>query len=136
MNYNTPNKLGVKLSALGIGCMRFPLIKGETDATKVDMENAGKILRYAIDNGVNYIDTAYVYSGGANERIVGELLDGGYREKVYLATKLPAWQCEKSEDMERIFNEQCANLRTDHIDFYLVHSLDLSKWEKMKALGV
>ena len=69
MNYNTPKKLGVELSALGIGCMRFPLIKDETDAKKVDMENAGKILRYAIDNGVNYIDTAYVYSGGNNENL-------------------------------------------------------------------
>jgi len=136
MNYNTPAKLGVKLSSLGIGCMRFPLIKGESDPKKVDKENAGKILRYAIDNGVNYIDTAYVYSGGDNEKIVGELLEGEYRDKVYLATKLPAWQCEKPEDMERIFNEQCANLRTDHIDFYLVHSLDLAKWIKMRELGV
>lgn len=136
MNYNTPKKLGVELSSLGIGCMRFPLIKGESDPTKVDMELAGSILRYAIDNGVNYIDTAYVYSGGANEKIVGELLEGEYRDKVYLATKLPAWQCEKPEDMERIFNEQCANLRTDHIDFYLVHSLDLAKWIKMRDMGV
>ena len=135
MQYREFKKLGIKVSAFGIGCMRFPTID-TPEGKKVDLENAKKIIRMAIDQGVNYVDTAYVYSDRTNESIVGEALSEGYREKVYLATKLPSMLCEKADDMQRFFDEQLAALRTDHIDFYLVHALDRKGWDKMKGFGV
>jgi predicted aldo/keto reductase-like oxidoreductase len=135
MQYREFKKLGIKVSAFGIGCMRFPMID-TPDGKRVDLENAKKIIRMAIDAGVNYVDTAYVYSDRQNESIVGEALSDGYREKVYLATKLPSMICEKAEDMQRFFDEQLAALKTDHIDFYLVHALDRKGWDKMKGFGV
>ena len=135
MQYRELKKLGIKVSAFGIGCMRFPSID-TPEGKKVDLENAKKIIRMAIDQGVNYVDTAYVYSDRTNESIVGEALSEGYREKVYLATKLPSMLCEKADDMQRFFDEQLAALRTDYIDFYLVHALDRKGWDKMKGFGV
>ena len=135
MQYREFKKLGIKVSAFGIGCMRFPTVD-TPEGKKVDLENAKKIIRMAIDQGVNYVDTAYVYSDKTNESIVGEALSDGYREKVYLATKLPTMICEKAEDMQRFFDEQLAALRTDYIDFYLVHALDRKGWDKMKSFGV
>ena len=140
MQYRRFEKLGVDVSAFGIGCMRFPM-QDITDAEgntrrEVDEELATALIRRAIDGGVNYIDTAYVYSNGTNEAVVGRALRGGYRERVYLATKLPTWNCKTSEDLPRLFEEQCRNLQTDRIDFYLVHALGKASWEKMRALGV
>ena len=135
MKYRTFGKLGIQVSAFGIGCMRFPMI--DIDGKRaVDQELANKILHTAIDNGVNYIDTAYVYSDRLSEKTVGIALEGGYREKVYLATKLPIWDCHSKEDMYRLYEEQRSNLRTDHIDFYLVHALNRDQWRRMRDLGV
>ena len=136
MKYRNFSKLGITLSTFGIGCMRFPMIKDENGKRVVDQELATKIIRTAIDNGVNYIDTAYVYSEGQNESVVGIALRDGYRERTALATKLPTWNCEKPEDLPRLFEEQCKALETDYIDFYLVHSLDGEAWDKMLALGI
>ena len=94
------------------------------------------MLRYAIDHGVNYVDTAYPYHNGESEPFVGRALSGGYREKVYLATKLPSWLIKSREDMDKYLNEQLVRLKTDHIDFYLVHGLNRSFWENLSALGV
>ena len=135
MQYREFKKLGVKVSAFGLGCMRFPMI-GEESNRHIDQELATSIIRTVIDGGVNYVDTAYVYSDGTNERAVGQALRDGYREKVFLATKLPTLACDTPEDLPRLFEEQCRNLETDHIDFYLVHSLDRTKWDKVRALGV
>ena len=136
MNYRKFGKLGIDISAFGVGFMRFPMIKNEEGIDVVDESISTPVVRYAIDNGVNYVDTAYVYSGKRNETALAHALRDGYREKVYLATKLPTWMCETREDMDRFLDEQLANLETDHIDFYLVHSLSIDKWEKVLSLGI
>lgn len=128
-------KLGIKGSAFGLGCMRFPMI--EKDGQKVvDEENAIKIIRTAIDGGVTYLDTAYVYLGQQSEVVVGKALQDGYREKCTIATKLPTWLVEKPEDMMKFFEEELQKLQTDVIDFYLVHSLNRERWDNIKAMGV
>ena len=128
-------KLGIQGSALGLGCMRFP--KKEVDGKMVvDEENAINIIRTAIDGGVTYMDTAYVYLDQTSEVILGKALQDGYRERVTIATKLPTWMVEKEEDMQRFFDEELARLQTDHIDFYLVHSLSAERWSKIKPLGI
>ncbi len=108
--------------------MRFPL-----DAEgKIDEPRSAAMLHSAIDRGVNYIDTAYPYHGGESEPVVGRALEGGYREKVFLATKLPSWMVETPSDMDRLLDEQLTKLRTDHIDYYLLHSLNSDRWGIMK----
>lgn len=121
----------ITASVLGFGCMRFPMFEDQS----VDRAQATAMLRHAIDSGVTYIDTAYVYHQGTSEEIVGEALEGGWRERVTLVTKLPVWKVEKYEDMERILDEQLARLRTDHVDFYLLHALDGEGYKKIRALG-
>ena len=130
MQYRSFPKDGQKVSALGMGCMRFPLKDGA-----VDRAAAISLLRRAIDGGVTYVDTAYAYHDGESERIVGEALEGGYRERVLLATKLPMWLLKTPEDMERIFSEQLQKLRTDHVDVYLLHALDKERFEKSVEAG-
>jgi predicted aldo/keto reductase-like oxidoreductase len=93
-------------------------------------------LHYAIDHGVDYVDTAYTYHGGEGEPFVGRALLGGYRSRVRLATKLPCWQVHASQDFDRYLNEQLARLQTDHIDFYLLHSLRSETWHRVHRLGV
>lgn len=122
---------GDELSILGFGCMRLPLKEG-----KIDEERSRQQVRYAIDHGVNYIDTAWPYHMGESEPFVGRALADGYREKVKLATKLPSWTVKSREDMERILNAQLERLRTDHIDYYLVHGLVGTLWDKMEKLEV
>jgi predicted aldo/keto reductase-like oxidoreductase len=129
MQYRVMKSTGDKLSALGFGCMRLPR-KG----VGTDEERSIKQLRYAIDNGVNYLDTALLYPG--SEVVVGKALAGGYREKVRLATKLPYSQVKKREDMDKLLDVQLQKLRTDHIDYYLLHNLNFAAWEKMKGLGM
>ena len=135
MQYRKFGKLGIEVSAFGVGCMRFPM-KEENGKRVVDQELANTIIHTAIENGVNYFDTAYVYSDRLSEKTLGIALEGGYREKVYVATKLPTWDVNSKEDMYRFFEEQCSNLQTDHIDFYLVHALDKDKWHKVRDLGI
>jgi len=89
-----------------------------------------------IDNGVNYIDTAFPYHGGESERFLGRALQDGYREKVKLATKLPHSPVQTRGDMDRILTTQLEKLRTDHIDYYLLHELDAERWTKLFSLGV
>lgn len=126
---------GTKVSRLGYGCMRFPIIDG--DNSKINEEEASKLLLEAIDKGVNYIDTAYNYHGKKSESFVGKFVEeNNLRDKVLLTTKLPAWLVEKTEDFEKLMEEQLSNLRTDHIDFYLLHSLDIKTFRKIKELGV
>ena len=130
MRYREFPRDGQKVSALGMGCMRFP----EKDGA-VDRPYAISLLRRAIDGGVTYVDTAYPYHGGESERIVGEALQDGYRARVLLATKLPVWLVGQPEDMERLFCEQLEKLRTDYVDVYLLHALDKGRFEKMEKLG-
>lgn len=126
---------GTLVSRLGYGCMRFPIIDG--DNSKINEKEASRLLLEAIDGGVNYIDTAYNYHGKMSESVVGKFVEeNNLRDKVLLTTKLPAWLVEKTEDFEKLMEEQLSNLRTDHIDFYLLHSLDIKRFRKIKELGV
>jgi predicted aldo/keto reductase-like oxidoreductase len=132
MLYRKMNNKQPELSILGFGCMRLPV----TAEGKIDEDLATKMLRYAIDHGVNYVDTAYPYHGGESEPFVGRALGGGYREKVNIATKLPSWLITSRKDMDRYLGEQLARLKTDHIDFYLVHGLNTMFWENLAGLGI
>jgi len=123
---------GDELSILGFGCMR---LASKPDGS-IDEERAARQVRYAVDHGVNYVDTAWPYHGGQSEPFVGRALADGYRDRVKLATKLPSWLIESREDMDRYLGAQLAKLRTDHIDYYLVHALVGDLWDKVEALGV
>ena len=136
MQYRKNEKLGIEFSAFGMGCMRFPMKTDENGNRVVDESISTPIIRHAIDNGVNYVDTAYVYSDRKNEMAVAHALRDGYREKVYLATKIPTWAIHTPEDMDKLLEEQLSNLETDHIDFYLVHSLNKGSWEKVRDIGI
>jgi len=131
MLYRRMDSTGDDLSILGFGCMRLPERAG-----RIDEDRARRQVLSAVDRGVNYIDTAAPYHMGTSEPFVGRALASGYREKVKLATKLPPWSTKTREDMDRILGEQLGKLRTDHIDYYLVHALDGGSWAKMRDLGV
>lgn len=125
-------KLGVETSLLGFGCMRFPTTKDG----RIDEKKAMRMLDLAYESGVNYFDTAYVYHNGESEIFTGKVLDRYPRHTYYLATKLPVWEVNKPEDVERLLEEQLSKLHKDYIDFYLLHALDGSRWDKMVELGV
>jgi predicted aldo/keto reductase-like oxidoreductase len=133
MKYRCFGKLSWRASALGFGVMRLPTIGG--DAAKIDEPVATRMLRYAIDHGVNYLDTAYSYHGGNSEAFLGRVLREGYREKVKLATKMPTWLVNSKQDMDRYLDEQLARLKTN-IDFYLLHGLTKERWQKLEELNV
>lgn len=139
MKYRRFGKLNFEVSIFGVGCMRLPLeiqSDGTTDPSKIDEQEAIKMIRYAIDNGVNYLDTAYPYHGGNSELVVAKALKDGYRDRVKIATKSPVWLAETHEDFEKLLDEQLAKLEVDSIDFYLLHALSQDRWEKIKSLGV
>lgn len=127
---NTKN--GDKLSILGFGCMRFPM-KGSS----IDEPRSIALLRDSIEKGVNYFDTAYFYNSGKSETLLGKALAGGYREKVKIATKLPPFMVSKLEGAKKIFANQLSKLKTDYIDYYLLHMLtDKATFDRMVAIGV
>lgn len=119
------------LSILGFGCMRLPM-----KDNKIDEERAIRQIRYAIDNGVNYLDTAWPYHGGESEVLLGKALKAGYRNRVKIATKLPSWMITSREDMDRFLAAQLKKLVTDHIDYYLLHALNGASWDTLERFGV
>ena len=130
MNYRT-DKYGNKLSILGFGCMRFPMKAG-----RIDMAETEREILTAIEGGVNYFDTAYIYPG--SEAALGEILErNGLRDRVHIATKLPHYLIKSREGLDKLFAEELRRLRTDHVDFYLMHMLtDTDTWERLKAMGI
>lgn len=132
MLYRKNPKNGDELSILGFGCMRLPV---KEDGT-IDEERATSQVRYAIDHGVNYVDTAWPYHMEQSEPFLGRALADGYREKVKLATKLPSWMVKSREDMDHFLNSQLEKLNTDHVDYYLVHALVGGLWDSIEKLGV
>ena len=125
------DRYGNELSALGFGCMRFTTING-----KIDMAKAEKEILRSIELGVNYFDTAYIYTG--SEAAIGEIFErNGVRDKIKIATKLPQYLISNRKAIDKYFNEQLSRLRTDHVDYYLMHMLtDIEAWNKLVALGI
>ncbi len=125
MNYRVNPKNNDKLSILGFGCMRFAKDEKEVE----------KQIIYAIENGVNYFDTAYIYPN--SEAVLGRVLAKGYRDKVKIATKIPPYLIKKYEDLDKIFYMQLERLQTDHIDYYFIHMLtDVKIWSRLVNLGI
>ncbi len=131
MQYRPFGTLDFHVSALGFGAMRLPTQNGS-----IDEAEATNMLHYAIDHGVNYVDTAYPYHDGQSELWLGNALQNGYRENVKLATKFPSWAMTKPADFDTYLNEQLDRLQTDHIDFYLLHALNHKHWTNLKQHDV
>ena len=130
MNYRK-DRQGKELSILGFGCMRFKKKNG-----RVDMAEAEALIRRAVEAGINYYDTAYIYPG--NEAALGEIFEKtGLRHRVNIATKLPHYLIRSRDGIEKMFQEELRRLRTDHVDYYLMHMLnDADKWQELRELGV
>ena len=124
MRYRSFGRLDWKPSALGFGAMRLPTIGG--DPAQIDEPEATRMIRFAINHGVNYVDTAYPYHSGNSEAFLGRALQDGYRERVKLATKMPCWKIERPADFDRYLDQQLERLKTNYLDFYLLHGLTLS----------
>lgn len=129
MLYRSADKIKDQISILGFGGMRFP-----TKAGLIDETQAMSLLETAVNHGINYIDTAYFYHAGMSEKFIGKFLDKGYRDKVYIATKMPPWSVHQKEDLTKIFQDQLYKLGTDYVDYYLLHALNDESWEKFLKL--
>ena len=130
MNYRT-DRYGNELSILGFGCMRFPQTLGIIDMKETESE-----IMTAFRAGVNYFDTAYIYPG--SEAALGEILEKNQiRDQVYIATKLPHYLIKSAADLDKLFGEELKRLRTDYVDYYLMHMLtDTETWGRLKSLGI
>jgi predicted aldo/keto reductase-like oxidoreductase len=129
MQYKSFIKAGVKVSIFGLGCMRLP-----QDGGKIDRPHALRMMRTAIERGVNYFDTAYMYHGGESELVVAQALKEAGRDKVFVATKMPCSNVQTKDDLRRILDDQLKKLGCETIDFYLFHALSKSTWIKMQEL--
>ena len=133
MKYRTMGKLGIQTSAFGLGCMRFN--GAASGDTIIDEQKAISLIRRAIDGGVTYLDTAYVYLDKTSEIVLGKALRDGYRDKVTIATKMPMEYVHNRAEMEALLDSELKKLQTDHIDFYLMHGINREKWEYFKSIG-
>ena len=134
MQYRKFGKTDWQASALGFGCMRLPILDGKS--SNIDQEKTTEMIRKAIEAGVNYFDTAYVYHDQMSEVALGKALEGGYRERVKIATKSPIWLIKEIADFDRLLDEQLKRLQTDTIDFYLLHALNRGSWTKIQQLDL
>lgn len=134
MQYRTIPKIDFKPSALGFGAMRLPVI--DNNQGKVNIPEATRIIRYAIDRGVNYLDTAYFYHDGFAEQAVGAALKDGYREKIKLATKFPSREVKSRADFDAAFERQLKRLDTPKVNFYLLHGMHRPEWDRLKDMGI
>ena len=134
MNYRTFPKIDdCKISAIGFGLMRLPLLP---NSEEIDKEKTRELVKLAINQGINYFDTAYPYHNGNSETVFGEIVkEENLRDKIYIADKMPVWNVEKEEDFYKILDEQLKKLQTGYIDFYLLHALNKDSWEKVKKLN-
>jgi predicted aldo/keto reductase-like oxidoreductase len=133
VKYRRFGSLDWHVSVLGFGAMRLPVI-GD-NYSNVDEDEAIKMIRYGIEHGINYIDTAYGYHGGKSEVIVGRAVDG-YHGRVRVATKMPVYLVNSQSDMDKVLDEQLNRLGMDYVDFYLLHGLNRERWKKLKELRV
>lgn len=134
MKYRNFTKDNLSVSQLGFGCMRFPTLD---DKETINKEESTNMLDYAIDNGVNYIDTAFPYHNEQSELFVGEYFQkNGRRKDIYLATKCPVWKAEKEGDFYNLLKLQLERLQVEYVDFYLLHALDRQRWDKITSLNV
>lgn len=124
----------LSVSVLGFGCMRLPKIT--PDKEDIDYDKAQELIDYALAHGINYIDTAFPYHGKTSEDFVGQALKKHDRSSFLLATKMPIWEVNTKEDVDRIFNLQLKKLQTNYIDFYLMHALSKDNFEKSRQFGV
>ena len=140
MLYREMGRTGEEVSILGFGCMRFP-----TDGRyeHINRKRATSLLDFALESGINYFDTAYTYhgvntkEGGDSELFLGEYFhENGNRDNVYLSTKLPSWLVNEKGDFDKYINSQLRRLKTDYIDFYLLHSVKENNWSRLEELGV
>jgi predicted aldo/keto reductase-like oxidoreductase len=127
MQYRKFGKLDWETSVLGFGCMRFPV----NEDGSIDELQSTRMLHEAIDGGLNYLDTAYFYHKRTSEAFVGRALQGGYRDRVHLVTKLPVWELESKDQLDDFLNTQMQKLQTDHLDFYLFHALAEKHWTRV-----
>jgi predicted aldo/keto reductase-like oxidoreductase len=134
MPYRPFGKTNVMVSPLGFGMMRLPMLP---DGGGINEELSKQMVRYAIDRGLNYVDTSYLYLGGKSEEVTGRILQDGYRERVYLATKSPLLITTSADDFEQFLDRQLERLNTDAIDFYLLHMITHKNWESIvKRFGL
>ena len=134
MQVRSFGRLDWQVSALGFGVMRLPILEG--DAGRIDEAEATRMVQYAIDHGVNYVDSAYGYHRGTSEAFLGRALQGGYRERVKVATKMPCWLIKEPADFDKVLNEQLERLQDDRIDFYLLHALGKEHWPMVRDYRV
>lgn len=125
MIFRKNEKLKTSISLLGFGCMRFPT----NESGSIDEKEAFKMLDLAYDSGINYYDTAYFYHEKQSEPVLGKWIETKKRDTFYVATKSPVWICKDIVDFDRILDEQLTNLKTDYIDFYLLHALNKDRWQ-------
>jgi uncharacterized protein len=139
MKYRTLGASGIKVPALGFGCMRLPMLAGRKNSKRrcgVDADEAVRMMHYAYERGVNYFDSAWGYHMGWSEVVLGKGLARLSRDKVMVTTKLPVWLAKKPADFKRLLSTQLRRLRTDYLDFYFLHALNAKSFERVRQLGV
>lgn len=128
-------KINLEVSPFSMGCMRLPN-NHQDGKWVIDQKQVTEMVRYAIDHGVNYFDSAHFYHDGLSEGSLGTALAGGYRDRAIVTTKLPTWNVQEPADMDRLLDEQLGRLGTDHVDFYLMHDLKWSTWQRLEPMGL